>query len=111
MDYVELLLPIIRDLIIVIVIAVVGFAVKWWRDLTIDNWIKELVIDGVLFAQEKFWELTGEEKFEQAKQWILDRLKEKGVNVSEEWLEGLIDAIVKQLRAEFGDEDWYREEG
>jgi hypothetical protein len=114
MDWLELLLPIVKDLIIIFVIAVIvpaiGAGVKWWKDLTIENWIKELVVDGVLFVQEKFWEYSGEEKFEFAKQWVIERLNEKGIDVSMEWLEGLIDAVVKQLRAEFGDESWYREE-
>jgi len=112
MDWVELFLPIAKDLIIIIFVAVVIPAIRagvsWWKELTIENWIKELVVDGVLYAQEKYWDKTGLQKFELAKAWILSKLNEKGVNVSEEWLDGLIDAIVKQLRADFGDEDWYR---
>lgn len=108
MDWLELLLPIVRDIMITVVLLLAGLAVKWWKNLAVENWVKELVVDGVLFVQEKFWEHTGEEKFEFAKQWIIERLNEKGINVSEEWLEGLIDAIVAQLRAEFGEEQWYR---
>ena len=108
MDWLELLLPIVRDIVITVVLLLAGLAVKWWKNLAIENWVKELVIDAVLFTQEKFWAHTGEEKFEIAKQWIVERLNEKGINVSEEWLEGLIDAIVNQLRAEFGEQGWYR---
>jgi len=108
MDWLELLLPIVRDIMITVVLVVASFAVRWWKNLAVENWIKELVIDAVMFVQEKFWEHTGEEKFELAKQWIIDRLNEKGITVSEEWLEGLIDAIVNQLRAEFGEDAWYR---
>ena len=108
MDWLELLSPIIRDVVIVIVLAVAGFAVKFWRNLQLEAWIKELVVDAVLFAQEKFWDHTGEQKFTQAKIWILERLNSKGIDVDMEWLDGLIDAVVKQLRAEFGD-DWSHE--
>ena len=112
MDWLELLLPIIKDLVIIVAIAVLIPAVKagvgWWKNLTMEAWIKELIIDGVLFVQEKYWEKSGQQKFELAKVWIIEQLNEKGINVSEEWLDALIDAVVKQLRAEFGDEDWYR---
>ena len=108
MDWLELLSPIIRDVVIVIVLAVAGFAVKFWRNLQLESWIKELVVDAVLYAQEKYWDHTGSEKFTQAKMWILERLNSRGIDVDMEWLDGLIDAVVKQLRAEFGD-DWSHE--
>ena len=113
MDYLELLLPIIKDLIIIFAIAVLIPAVKagvgWWKNLTMEAWIKELIVDGVMFVQEKYWQHSGEQKFALAKKWIIERLQEKGITVSEEWLDGLIDAVVKQLRDEFGDE-WYRDD-
>ena len=114
MDWLEMLLPIIKDVVIIVVITLVvpaiGAAAKWWKQLTVEEWIKDLVIDGVLFVQERYWDHSGMQKFELAKQWIIMRLSEKGINVSEEWIDGLIDAVVKQLRAEFGDEDWYRDD-
>ncbi len=112
MEILELFLPIIKDLFIIFVVAVVipgiGAAVKWWKNLAIENWVKELVIDGVLFTQEKYWQSSGKEKFQVALEWITQRLNEKGINVDKKWLEGLIDATVKLLRDEF--DDWYREE-
>ena len=113
MDYLELLLPIIKDLIIIFAVAVLIPAIKagvgWWKSVTMEAWIKELIVDGVLFVQERYWDHSGMQKFELAKQWIIMRLSEKGINVSEEWIDGLIDAVVKQLRDEFGDE-WYRDD-
>ena len=108
MDWMELLLPIIRDVVIVVVLAAAGYALKFWRNIQLEAWIKELIVDAVLFVQEKYWDYSGQKKFELAKRWILERLNEKGINVSEEWLDALIDAVVKQLRAEFGDDEWYR---
>jgi len=110
MEWVELLLPIVRDLVIVIVITVVGYSLKFWRELTLEQWVKELVIDSVLFIQEKYWNLSGEQKFAEAKKWLLRQLNERGIKVDEEWLDALIDATVKELRAQFGDEHWYRGE-
>lgn len=113
MNWLELALPTIKDILIIIVITVLvpllRAAIKWWRDLVLENWIKELIEDGVLFAQEKYWDSVGEERFELAKQWIVDKLNEKGIKVSMDWLEGLIDATVRRLRDEFN-ETWYREE-
>ncbi len=113
MDILEMVLPIVKDLVIIIVVTIVipaiGAAIKWWKELTIEDWIKDLVIDGVIFVQERYWDLSGERKFVEAKLWILNKLNEKGITVDDEWLEGLIDSIVNQLRAEYGAEDWYRE--
>lgn len=112
MDWLELLLPIVKDIVIILVVTLVvpavGAAAKWWKELTLEEWIKDLVVDGVLFVQERYWEHKGEEKFDIAMNWILDKLNEKGIDVDYEWLAGLIDAVVKQLRSEFGEEDWYR---
>ncbi len=113
MDWLEHLLPIVKDVLIIVVITVLvpllRAAIKWWRDLVLEDWIKELVEDAVLFVQEKYWQDTGELKFEIAKEWIIDKLAEKNINISMEWLDGLIDATVKRLREEF-DKTWYREQ-
>lgn len=109
MDSFELFSPIVRDLVITVVVIIVGFVLKKWQSLNVDYWVKELVVDAVLFVQEKYWEQSGEEKFEIAKQWLVDKLNEKGIKVDIKWLEGLINSVVKQLRAEFGEEDWYRQ--
>jgi len=108
MDWVELLTPVIRDIVITLVLLLAGLAVKQWQNVQLEDWVKDLIVDGVLLTQERFWEHSGEEKFKFAKQWIIERLDEKGIKISEEWLDGLIDAVVKQLRAEYGDEGWYR---
>ena len=109
-EWTELLLPIISDLIIIIVLTIAGFGIKLFREWKVEQWIKEMVIDAVLFAQEKYWDLSGEEKFEKAKELLLAELKSRGFKISEEWLEALIDRMVMELRALFGDEDWYRPE-
>ena len=101
MDWMELILPIVREVILVVVLVIAGAAVKFWRGWAVEQWIKELVEDGVFFAKEKFWDRTGVEKFQQAKLFILDRLAERGIHVSEEWIDGLIDSIVGRFREEW----------
>lgn len=113
MDWLEIVLPIIKDLAIIFVVVVVvpgvQAAIKWWRNVVMEEWVRELVEDAVLFVQEKYWDHAGEDKFNYAKYWVIDRLNEKGVNVSIEWLDGLIDAAVKRFREELA-ETWYREQ-
>ena len=111
MDFViELLLPVVLELVIIGVLTLVGIIAKQWQNLQLEGWIKEMVIDAVLFIQEKYWQHSGAEKFDLAKAWIVERLNEKGINVSEEWIDALIDAVVMQMRAEFGENSWYRNE-
>jgi len=109
---VDALIPLIRDILIAVLIILVGLvgapAAKWWRNLKIDGWIKETIEEGVLFAQEKYWDKEGKEKFEYAKAYILTQLSEWGIELSETKLDKMIDAVVKRLKAEFGDL-WYND--
>ena len=108
LEILEVLLPLARDVIVSLILIAVALAWKWWKGLAIDDWIKDLVEDAVLFAQEKYWDKTGLQKFHMAKMFVLDKLKEKGIPINEEWIDALIDATVKRLRDEF--EDWYGDE-
>lgn len=105
----EMVLPLVRDIIVTLVAIVAMAAWRWWKKLAMDAWIKDLVEDGVLLAQERFWNHVGAERFEKAKEFIVGKLNEYGVKVDMDWLEGLIDATVKRLRADY-DGAWYRDE-
>lgn len=109
MDLVELFLPIVKDVLIIVVLALAGLGIKLYRNWMIETWVKELIVDAVMFVQEKYWQLDGEERFEKAKEWLLVELKKRKIDVSKEWLDALIDRMVKELRAEFG-EGWYRDD-
>ena len=101
MDWFELLLPIVREIVLVAALVVAGLAIQWWRTLVIEQWIKDLVEDAVFFAKEKYWDKTGAQKFEQAKKFVLNRLAERGIKINESWLDGLIDAVVGRFRDEW----------
>lgn len=115
MDLMEILTPVIKEIVITLVLILAGLAanalrkgIVWWRELLIEDWIKDVVEDGVLYAQELLWDKVGQERYDFAMGWIVDTLQGKGFDVDIEWLGGLIDAAVKRLRDELGD-TWYRE--
>ena len=115
MDLMEILTPLIKEVVITLVLILAGLAanalrkgIVWWRKLLIEAWIKEVVEDGVLYAQELLWDKVGQDKFDFALTWVVDQLNAKGIAVDSDFIGGLIDAAVKRLRAEFA-ESWYQE--
>ncbi len=102
----EVALPALLSIISAAVLTLAAMAINWWKNLKIEGWVKEMVEDGVLYAQEEFWDRFGEEKFLYAKRYILDRLAEKGVKINEDKLDGLIKGTVKDLKRDFA-ELWY----
>jgi hypothetical protein len=112
MSWVELLLPVIdqavETLLKLVVIPLIWVGLQWFKNWAVDTWVKKLVVEGVMFAQEKYWAIDGEQRFEQAKAYVLERLNKYGIKVEPAWLDALIDATVKLLRDEF--EDWYNKE-
>lgn len=68
---------------------------------TIEN--KQQIVDlAVLFAQEAFKNLEGEDKFREVYVYASKKFKELGLNISGNELEVLIDSSVKRFRKEFG---------
>ncbi len=112
MDWVELLLPMVdqavETLLKLVVIPLIWLGLKWFKNWAVDTWVKKLVIEGVMFAQEKYWQNDGKQRFEKAKLYVLERLNKYGIKVEMEWLDALIDSTVKRLRDEFN--DWYNKE-
>ncbi len=118
MDWFELLIvpflegvvPLVLDLVFrlltILFIAVATWALNWFKNVQIDEWVKAILIEGILSAQEKFWDAKGAEKFEFAKEYAIKRLNKWYIPVSLEDLDVKIDALVKDLKAEFG-EHWY----
>ena len=111
MEWIDLLLPIVdqavETLLKLVVIPLIWVGLQWFKNWVVDWWVKKLVIEGVTFAQEKYWSIDGEKRFEKAKLYILERLNKYGIKVEMEWIDALIDSTVNILRDEF--EDWYRE--
>ena len=67
--------------------------------------IKSITLDGVIFAQQVWGHVGGDQRYLKAIEKITDELNKRGINVSDERLEMFIESAVKQLKAEFG-EHW-----
>jgi len=65
---------------------------------------KELAIGAVQYAEEKFRNLKGPEKYRQAFQWLSERFCQYGLDIDPDDLDGLIHDALMDLRNEFGRE-------
>lgn len=104
----EIISPVLNELLQLIIIIAVGFLVAFIRQRISREQaiaLEVIVADGVLFAQQVFGHLDGKERYHQATAKITDLLKEKGIKISEDQLRILIEATVKTLKKEFG-EQW-----
>ncbi len=106
----EAVIPIILDnllrLFSLLILALGTWVINFWKNLVIDKWIKNIIEEGVLYAQETFWEEVGYRKFEYAKEYVVKRLSKWYIKIDEDELDVKIQAMVKNLKAEFA-ELWY----
>ena len=109
----EQLMPIILELVTAILVLIttvgIGAAIGFINKNTTkkqQDIIEQIVHSAVLFAQQTGFDKVGQEKFELAKERALEILKRnKRISISEEELETIIEAVVKQAKKEFG-ENW-----
>ncbi len=98
----------LEEILVAIVIIGIGFLISWIRQKRSVEQLKiiqMIVEEGVLFAQQVYKELNGEEKFDKALEAISKKLKEKGIKVNAETIKTTIEAVLKRLKKEFG-ESW-----
>ena len=67
------------------------------------NTIFSIIEDGVLFAQQVYNHLEGDQKKEEAMNYIITRLDEKGIKVTQYQIDGMIESVLKRLKLEYGD--------
>ena len=87
-----------------------GIAIKWIKSNTTlkqRDLIESISYEVVKYAQETFGHLPGTERYDEAARALSTRLKDFGITISAEEIQVHINAAVKELRKEFGDE-WYR---
>lgn len=79
---------------------------KGWLDkIETELLIKqELATLAVRFAEQFYRDLGGPEKYVQASVWLSARLSEKGIAISEEEIRGLIEAALREIKDQFGNE-------
>lgn len=69
---------------------------------------QELALLAVRFAEQAFRDTGGPQKYNQAANWLAKRAQERGIKVTENETQGLIESSLRTLKDEFG-EQWAKE--
>ena len=64
---------------------------------------KELARIAVMFVQQAYKDLGGPEKYEKAAEWLSDMSDYMGLDLTPEEVKALIEAVLKELKAELGE--------
>jgi hypothetical protein len=105
----EGLFPLVLDLMseLFLLVATIGisFVIVYVKKRTTSEQrriIEIIVTEGVLFAQQMYGHLQGQERYNKAIEMITLVLREKGLKTTEQELKLMIEATLKRLKAEFG---------
>lgn len=102
--------------VVVLAIVSVGAAVfiaylrrKGWLEAVRTELLakQELAAVAVRFAEQLYQNYDGPEKYVNASKWLEARLAEKSILVSDEEIRGLIEAALREIKDQFGNE-WAR---
>lgn len=66
---------------------------------------QELAGLAVRLVAQSYNDLQGEEKYNQAAEWLVTQAKQRGINITLDEVKGLIEAAVRAFKDEFG-EQW-----
>ena len=108
----EMLFSLLAEAAYLIAVLAIYFVIQFLRrrisseDMMV---VRDIVEDGVLFVQQIYGHLDGEHKYWKAVEAISEALRKKGIKISEEELQILIEATIQRLKVEWG--DLWREEG
>lgn len=65
---------------------------------------RELAELAVRFVEQVYRDLHGEEKFQKAAEWLAERARERGLQITADEIRGLIEATLRALKDQFGEE-------
>lgn len=68
---------------------------------------KELATLAVKYVEQAYSDLHGPEKYKQAANWLADRSLERGISITMDEIQGLIESAIRMAKDEFG-EHWGR---
>ncbi|MDF2534324.1 MAG: hypothetical protein K0R18_481 [Bacillales bacterium] len=107
----ELFMALIQDLAYALVTVGVGFLIAFLKKkIGVENMkkiqeqshlIKQIVEMGVKYAEQTF---ESGEKLDHAIEWIITTLASKGIKVEEKEIRGLVEATIRELKDQFGEE-------
>ena len=107
MDWYDVLFPIAKEvidlLVKVVLIPAIVLGVKWVKDLLKDRLVRQIVMDGILYAQQLYWQEGGDVKFNEAIDYIVRQLNRWGIKMTEEDLIDLIEPLLLDLKLAVGD--------
>lgn len=97
--------PLLNELMGLFVTACVGLVVKFLKahfDIKkLENELKSksaYADIAVQFVEQVYKDIHGKEKFDKAAQWLSEQFAKKGLTVTEEELEALVEAAVQKLK-------------
>lgn len=112
-----LIMVVIENILIILVTLAAGYAVAYLRKrLGVEGMQRietelalkqELAMLAVRFVEQAFQDLKGEEKYNQAAEWLAERAGEIGLSITADEVKGLIEAALRAFKDEFG-EEWAR---
>jgi len=110
----NLLMQLAYDLLAVLIPVLMAMAIEFLRrHLGVENLKKiqqtleakqELALLAVRFVEQAFKDLHGQDKYDQAAEWLYARAQENGFDISDEEIKGLIEAALRKLKDEFSEE-------
>lgn len=65
---------------------------------------KDLAMLAVQFTEQAYKDLKGHDKYNYAAKWLAARVKEHGIQISDDEIKGLIEATLRQIKDELGEE-------
>lgn len=89
--------------ILCVAILIKAFGATRLRAIANSLELKQQYVDSaVKYVQQKYPDITGEEKFRQAYCIVIQNLENIGINITEEQLEELIESAVRGFKDSFG---------
>ncbi|MGI6436424.1 MAG: phage holin, LLH family [Syntrophomonadaceae bacterium] len=65
---------------------------------------KDLAMLAVQFTEQAYKDMKGQDKYNYAAKWLAARAKEHGIQISDDEIKGLIEATLRQIKDQLGDE-------
>lgn len=110
----DLVMTVIENILIILVTLAAGAVVVYLkRRLGVEGMQRlegelalkqELALLAVRFIEQVYLEMDGQEKYSRAALWLSARLSDYGLTVSPDEIKGLIEAALRELKDQFGNE-------
>ena len=65
---------------------------------------QELSVLAVQFVEQAYRDLKGEEKYQAAARWLATQAIDRGINITADEIQGLIEAALRAFKDQFGEE-------